>query len=135
MKEITLDASVDNIGVVMDFVDEFLDENDCPMKIKMKIDIAIDELFGNIAQYAYTDEAGIATIRAEIQDNPKSVCITFMDRGVPFNPLEEPDPDITLPAKDRKIGGLGIYMVKKSMDDMTYEYKDEQNILRIRKKL
>ena len=133
MKEITVDAMVENIGVVTDFVDEFLSEIFCPMKVQMQLDIAIDELFGNIAHYAYEDGVGKATVRVEMLKNPRAVCITFIDSGIPYNPLEKPDPDITLSAEDRKIGGLGIFMVKKNMDDMQYIYRDGQNRLRITK--
>lgn len=131
MKEITLDATIENIWVLTDFVDELLDETDCPMKTKMQIDIAIDELFGNIAHYAYKDGVGKATVRVEILENPKAVSITFIDSGVPYNPLEKPDPDVTLSAADRKIGGLGIFIVKKNMDDVQYNYCNGQNTLRI----
>lgn len=131
MKEITVDATIDNIGVVTDFVDEFLEEADCPMKAKMQLDIAIDELFGNIAHYAYREETGNATVRVEMLEAPKAVCVTFIDSGIPYNPLEKPDPDVTLSAEDRAIGGLGIFMVKKNMDDMQYDYCDGQNRLRI----
>ena len=93
----------------------------------------IDELFGNIAQYAYNPETGPATVRVEVSDAPISVTITFMDHGVPYDPLQKEDPDITLSAEERGSGGLGIFMVKKTMDEITYEYKDGQNILRIRK--
>lgn len=131
MKEITLDATTENIGVATDFVDEFLDETDCPMKAKMQLDIAIDELLGNIAHYAYKDEVGKAIVRVEMLENPKAVCITFIDSGIPYNPLEKPDPDTTLSSEDRTIGGLGIFMVKKNMDDMEYNYCNGQNRLRI----
>lgn len=131
MKEITVDATIDNIGVVTDFVDEFLEEADCPMKAKMQLDIAIDELFGNIAHYAYREETGNATVRVEMLEAPKAVCVTFIDSGIPYNPLEKPDPDVTLSAEERAIGGLGIFMVKKNMDDMQYDYCDGQNRLRI----
>lgn len=133
MKEITVDATVEKIREVTDFVDEFLDEVDCPMKAKMQLDIAIDELFGNIAHYAYPEETGRATVRVEMFDNPKTVCITFIDSGIPYNPLEKSDPDVSLSAEDREIGGLGIFMVKKNMDDMQYRYYDGQNRLRITK--
>ncbi|MBS6760025.1 ATP-binding protein, partial [Hungatella hathewayi] len=93
----------------------------------------IDELFGNIAHYAYHPENGFATVRVEVMDNPMAVVITFMDNGVPYDPLANEDPDITLSADERGIGGLGIYIVKKSMDEITYEYKDGKNILKIRK--
>lgn len=135
MKEMTIDATVENIEAVTAFVDEQLEEMDCPMKAQMQIDIAIDELFGNIAHYAYNPEVGPATVRVEVLDEPLSVVITFIDNGVPYDPLKKDDPDITLSAEEREIGGLGIYMVKKTMDDISYEYKDGQNILRIRKSI
>ena len=133
MKEMTLPAVVENIAQVTDFVNAQLEEIGCPMKAQVQIDIAIDELFGNIAQYAYNPETGPATVRVEVSDAPISVTITFMDRGVPYDPLQKEDPDITLSAEERGSGGLGIFMVKKTMDEITYEYKDGQNILRIRK--
>lgn len=135
MKELTIDATVENIEAVTAFVDEQLEAMDCPMKAQMQIDIAIDELFGNIAHYAYNPEVGPATVRVEVLDEPLSVVITFIDNGVPYDPLKKDDPDITLSAEEREIGGLGIYMVKKTMDDISYEYKDGQNILRIRKSI
>ena len=133
MKEMTLPAVVENIAQVTDFVNAQLEEIGCPMKAQVQIDIAIDELFGNIAQYAYNPETGPATVRVEVSDAPISVTITFMDHGVPYAPLQKEDPDITLSAEERGSGGLGIFMVKKTMDEITYEYKDGQNILRIRK--
>jgi len=135
MKELTIAATVENIETVTDFVNEQLEAIDCPMKAQMQIDIAIDELFSNIAQYAYGTETGQATVRVEALEDPESVMITFMDNGVPYDPLTKADPDTTLSADEREIGGLGIFMVKKSMDDISYEYKDGQNILRIIKKL
>ena len=133
MKELTIPATVENIEKVTDFVNGQLDEIDCPPKAQMQIDIAIDELFGNIAHYAYNPETGPATVRVEVTKAPISVIITFIDHGVPYDPLKNEDPDITLSAEDRGIGGLGIFMVKKTMDEITYEYKNGQNILRIRK--
>ncbi|MBQ6803890.1 MAG: ATP-binding protein [Clostridia bacterium] len=133
MKELTLAATVENIGVVTDFVGERLEKMNCPMKIQTQINIAIDEIFGNIAHYAYTPETGKATVRVEIDDDPLSVIVTFIDGGVPYNPLEEAEPDITLSAEERSLGGLGIFMVKKSMDEMTYRHENGKNILSIRK--
>ena len=135
MKEITIAATVENIDVVTDFVNEQLESRDCPIKAQMQIDIAIDELFGNIAHYAYNPEIGQATVRVEVIEDPLAVVITFIDKGVPYDPLAKTDPDTTLSAEEREIGGLGIYMVKKSMDDIIYEYKDGQNILKIKKYL
>ena len=135
MKELTIEATIENIEAVTDFVNEQLEAFDCPIKAQTQIDIAIDELFGNIAHYAYNPEIGQATVRVEVIENPLVVTITFIDNGVPYDPLAKADPNTTLSAEERKIGGLGIYMVKKSMDDITYEYKDGQNILAIKKNL
>ena len=135
MKELTLSATVENIETVTEFVNAQLELLDCPIKAQMQIDIAIDELFGNIAHYAYNTEVGSATVRVEVSEAPLAVIITFIDNGVPYDPLGKDDPDITLSAEEREIGGLGIYMVKKSMDEITYEYKDGQNILKIKKNI
>jgi len=135
MKELTIAATVENIETVTDFVNEQLEALDCPMKAQMQIDIAIDELFGNIAHYAYHPEVGNATVRVEVTEEPLAVIVTFIDKGMPYDPLRAVEPDITLSAEERNLGGLGIYMVKKSMDEITYEYKDGKNILSIKKKL
>lgn len=135
MKELTVDAVVDSIPVITEFVDGQLEQFGCPMKAQAQIDIAIDELFSNIVHYAYHPEVGPATVRVEVVEEPLSVVITFIDQGVPYDPLSKADPDVTLPVEEREIGGLGIYIVKKNMNEITYEYKDGQNILKIRKEL
>lgn len=135
MKELTMDATVENIAQVTAFVDEQLEAMDCPMKAQIQINVAIDELFGNIAHYAYRPGVGPATVRVEFLKEPRAVELTFMDSGIPYDPLEKDDPDISLSIEEREIGGLGIYMVKKSMDAVSYEYKDGHNILRIQKKI
>lgn len=134
VKELTVDATIENIASVTAFVDEQLERLDCPMKTQVQVDIAIDELFSNIANYAYHPKVGAATVRVEVTEDPLAVVLTFIDHGVPYDPLAKADPDITLSAEEREIGGLGIYMVKKTMDDISYEYRDGQNILRIKKK-
>ncbi len=134
MKEITLNATVENIEKVIAFVGTELKMLDCPMKVQLQFNIAIDELFGNIAHYAY-QEKGEATVRLEVEEEPLAVILTFIDSGVPYNPLNADDPDTTLSAEERSIGGLGIFMVKKSMDEMTYRYEEGKNILSIKKKL
>ena len=135
MKEMTIEAKVENIPAVTEFVDGQLEAHGCSMKAQTQIDIAIDELFGNIANYAYETDDGAATVRVELKEDPLSVVITFIDNGVPYDPLKKEDPDVTLSAEEREIGGLGIYMVKKSMDGVDYEYKDGQNILKITKNI
>lgn len=135
MEELTVDATVESIPVITEFVDEQLEQLGCPMKAQAQIDIAIDELFSNIVHYAYHPGVGPATVRVEVVEEPLSVVITFIDQGVPYDPLAKADPDITLSAEEREIGGLGIYIVKKNMNEITYEYKDGRNILRIRKEI
>ena len=135
MKEVTVAAAIENISSVTGFVDDFLDTQECSRKAKMQINIAIDEIFSNISYYAYQNEAGQVTMKVEMQENPKAVCITFIDCGIPYNPLEKEDPDITLSIEEREIGGLGIFMVKKNMDEMEYEYSEGKNILVLKKYL
>ena len=135
MKEIKVEARSENVSLVTEFVEEQLECMDCPMKIQMKMGIAIDELFSNIALYAYPSGDGDVTVRVEKQEEPAAVRITFIDRGVPYDPLKKEDPDVTLSAEEREIGGLGIYLVKKTMDDISYEYKGGKNILSILKLL
>ena len=135
MHELTVNAAVENIPAVTAFVDEQLEALDCPLKAQMQIDIAIDELFSNIAYYAYNPDVGPATVRVEVTRDPMAVTITFIDHGVPYDPLAKDDPDVSLSAEERDVGGLGIYMVKKSMDSIAYEYRDGQNILMIKKHL
>ena len=129
--ELTVQASIDHLAAVTAFVDEQLEGMDCPMRAQMQIDVAIDELFTNIAYYAYAPSTGEATIRVEKIDG--GVTLTFIDSGVAYNPLEQKEPDVTLSAEERQVGGLGIFLVKKTMDDMTYRREDGKNILTIRK--
>lgn len=131
MKEITVDATIDNVKTITDFVDERLEEMNCPVKAQMQIDIVIDELCSNVARYAYSDRTGKVTVSVDTADKPMKVWLTFTDEGVPYNPLAKEDPDITLSAEERKLGGLGIYMVKKMMDEFRYEYKDGKNIVTV----
>ena len=131
MAELTLLAVVENLNQVQDFVDAELEKLNCPMKTQMQVDVAVEELFVNIARYAYAPKTGSVTIRVQPDEKSHAVAITFVDSGIPYDPLAKPDPDVTLSAEDRQIGGLGIFMVKKSMDDMQYEYREGQNVLKI----
>ena len=134
MDKLEIAASTDNFDTVLAFVEEHLDAAGCPADVKVQLDIAVEEIFVNIASYAYGDKEGYAEIDLTIDENPPGVTITFADSGTPYNPLAKPDPDITLSAEERGIGGLGIYMVKQSMDEVTYEHKDGKNMLTIKKK-
>ncbi len=134
MKELKIDAKVENLNQVLACMDAELEAVDCPMKTQIALDIAVEEIFVNIAHYAYGAEgAGGAVLQFEI--SPEEAMITFIDEGTAYDPLAKEDPDITLSAEERPIGGLGIFMVKKSMDDVTYRREDDKNILTIRKKL
>ena len=133
MKDITVDATLDNLEVVQNFVNEELEIQGCSMKVMMQIEIAVEEIFVNIVHYAYNPQVGKATVRCEVTDNPMQVIIQFLDSGMPFDPLAKTDPDITLSAEERGIGGLGIFMVKQSMDEVNYEYVEGKNVLTIRK--
>ena len=135
MAELTVDALVSNLDQVLAFVDGQLETMDCSMKAQMQIDVAVEEIYVNIANYAYAPETGKAYISVQPDPDNASVTIEFRDSGIPFDPLAKADPDVTLSAEERNIGGLGIYMVKKSMDALEYSRKDGQNIMTITKKL
>ena len=135
MKELIVEAKRENLPEVQAFIEEQLDEVDCPMTTRIAIDVAVEELFVNIASYAYEHGEGVAVVQVTVHEEPLSVEITFIDNGIQYDPLAKPDPDTTLSAKERKKGGLGIFMVKKTMDNVSYEYKDGKNILTITKKL
>ena len=108
-------------------------EKDVDKKTLMKIDVVIEEIFVNIASYAYKEEKGFVDISIKNENN--KIIISFEDMGVPFNPLLKEDPDVTLSAENREPGGLGIYMMKKMMDNVEYIYKDNKNILVIEKNI
>ncbi|MBR1563260.1 MAG: ATP-binding protein [Ruminococcus sp.] len=135
MKELVIEAKKTNLDAVLSFIDEQLGEAECSKKTRMTIDVAVEELFVNISSYAYDPKIGTAVVQVSVHNEPLSVEITFIDNGKPYDPLAKPDPDVTLDADHRQIGGLGIFMVKKSMDDVQYEYKDGRNILTIKKVL
>ena len=133
MEELNLPALRENLGQVMGFVEEHLEQAGCPAKTLLQVSMAVEEIFINIASYAYDPKVGPATIRVEVKEDPLCVIITFVDHGRPYDPLAREDPDVTLPAEQRQVGGLGIFLVKKTMDDIRYEYKDGSNILTITK--
>lgn len=136
MTERIFPASPDQLERVQAFIQEELDNYPCPLKVKFQLDVAVEEIFVNIAHYAYSpDQGGEATVRCCVGGDPLQVTIQFLDNGKPFNPLAKEDPDITLSAEERRIGGLGILMVKKSMDAVDYSYEDGKNILTIKKNI
>ena len=132
---ITLPAAVENIGKITAFVEGKLEERDCPLKKTMEISMAVDEVMANVAMYAYAPGTGDVTVQFGFEEASRTASVTFIDGGVAFDPLAKEDPDVTLPAEQRKIGGLGIFLVKKTMDGMAYAYKHGQNVLTIQKRL
>ena len=135
MKELNIEAVRDNVDAVIDFIGEELEAHGCGFAEQMSINVAVDEIFANIANYAYGGESGSAAVRVEVTDEPFEARITFIDEGVPFDPLSVPDPDTELSLDERDIGGMGIHIVRKSMDEVSYEYKDGRNIFTVMKKL
>ncbi len=134
-KELKIEAKTENLQTVLSFIEQVLEEIDCPPKEQMQIEVAAEEIFVNIANYAYAPETGTAAVRLELSGEPQTVTVTFIDSGIPFDPLKKADPDVSLPAEERDIGGLGIYMTKKVMDSVKYEYRDGKNVLTLRKNL
>ena len=128
-----IEANNDNLDAVNEFVDAFLEAHDCPMKTQMQIDLCVEEVFVNIASYAYGDGTGDAEIHISAEDGV--VTLTFIDAGTTYDPLKKADPDTTLSAQERQIGGLGIFLVKKTMDAVSYRYEDGKNVLTMCKKI
>ena len=135
MNKLIIDARRDNLEEVLRFLDTELEKLDCDPKAQIQLDIAVEEIYINIASYAYAPAEGTAELIIEELPEKHSVKITFIDSGIPYNPLAKEDPDITLSAEERQIGGLGIFMVKKSMDETVYEYKDGKNVFSIVKSI
>ena len=133
MEKITVDAVLENLQTVIDFATEKLEERDCSMKVVMQTELVIEEVFVNIASYAYHPEIGPATFCMSFEENPDALLMTFIDAGKPYNPLEQEAPDTTLALEERDIGGLGIFLVKKNVDEISYEYADGKNILHMKK--
>ena len=134
-KEICVEALTYNLDQVNEFVESMIEDSGCSARTVMQVRISVEEIFVNIANYAYSPEIGKATIAVEVSDEQAMVTIMFMDSGTPYDPLAKADPDTTLSIEDREIGGMGILIVKKSMDAVNYEYKDGKNILTIKKKI
>ena len=128
-KELKYEAILSNLPTLMSEIDSVLERFECSVKIQTQVDVAADEIFTNICSYAYPSQTGSVKVIISVYEEPKKIVICFADDGVPYNPLEKEDPNVTLSADDRPIGGLGIYMVKRMMDDMNYEYSEGKNIL------
>ena len=135
MTDKTFPAKVDALSDVLGFVDQTLESYECPMKIQMAICVAIEEVFVNVAHYAYGDGEGDVTFSIGFNAQSREITFRMTDKGTPFDPLQKPDPDITLSAEDREIGGLGIFITKKTMNTVTYAYENGENVLTMIKKI
>ena len=135
MEIITVPAEAAALEMVNAFIQEKLESINCPKRAKMQMMLAVEEIFVNISSYAYHPEVGLAEVGVDVNGDPSTVTIRFLDQGRPFNPLEKPDADITLSAQEREIGGLGILLVKKIMDQVDYAYENGKNILIIKKEI
>jgi len=132
MDELTIDARVGNLNMVIRFISERLEAAGCSMKQQAQMTIAAEEVFVNIASYAYGQMSGGATVRVAIGDE---IIVEFEDGGRPYNPIARKDPDITIGTEKREVGGMGVFMVKKLMDSVEYRRDKDKNILTLRKKL
>ena len=135
MTKQTFPAKIEALSDVLGFVDRMLELYECPMKIQMAICVAIEEIFVNVAHYAYGDGEGDMTLGIGFDEENREVTFRMTDKGTPFDPLKKPDPDITLSAEDREIGGLGIFITKKTMDTVEYAYENGENVLTMIKKI
>ncbi len=134
--ELHIRADVERLDEVLEFLNTHLESWDCMPKTQIQMDVAVEEIFVNVAHYAYEVEGGgDVTIRIDFDEEKRQVAVTFIDSGIPYDPLAKSDPDVNAPLEDRPIGGLGIYMVKKSMDDMRYSREGDTNNLTLIKNL
>ena len=134
-EELVIEAVVDNLDAVNLFVHKFIEQFEISKSTLMQLDLVVEEIFVNIASYAYSPNTGLVKILLNIETAPLAISLTFIDSGIPYNPLEKSDPDINLSVDDRQIGGLGIFLTKNFVDDISYQFLDGQNVLQLTKSL
>ena len=134
-EELVIEAVVDNLDAVNLFVHKFIEQFEISKSTLMQLDLVVEEIFVNIASYAYSPNTGLVKILLNIETAPLAISLTFIDSGIPYNPLEQSDPDVNLPVDDRQIGGLGIFLTKNIADDISYQFVDGQNVLQLTKSL
>lgn len=131
--KMTVEAKTGELDGVVAFVTGCLEDTDCPIQTMLKLECVIEEIFVNICYYAYPPDTGPVVITVEYSGDEGYLTVEFSDRGKPYDPLAKEDPDVTMTAKDEKLGGLGIYLTKKLMDEVTYRYENGANILTMKK--
>jgi len=134
-EEKTFPANVNALSEVQGFFDNALEQLSCPIKTQLAISVVIEEVFVNIASYAYPKGGGNAVASFEFDPESRTATFEFRDNGIPFDPLKQKEPDITLSAEERGIGGLGIFITRKTMDNVEYRYENSENILTMKKKI
>ena len=132
---ITLTAVPENFAAAQEHVRSFLDSASCSMRTLFELDMVVEEVFINVASYAYPDSTGKVSLDLTLDREQNFLCLTFRDSGIPYDPLRKQSPDLSAPAEKRPIGGLGIFLVQKYSDSLSYEYADGENRLTIGKKL
>ncbi len=132
--DLFVDSPIENFAVVKDWMQNIFDEIGCVGKTTKQLFIAVDEIFTNISLYAY-ENVGKVNFKAIFNADDKSLKISIIDNGDKYNPLERPDPDIAQRIKDKTVGGLGIFLVKKMVDSIEYSRSDNKNILVLTKKI
>lgn len=138
MKEITVNADVKNLDAVLSFLHDTIEPYNCSTEVQFQLELALEEAYVNIAHHAYPNEVGSTTIRCDVVEENKTanlLVIDILDQGIPYNPIEHDDPNVDTSAEEREIGGLGIYMIKNTMDVLSYSYEDEHNIFTVKKYL
>jgi len=133
MDTITVPAKIENMETVLNFINKQLNGLNILENTLFQLELAIEEVYVNIARYAYVGGEGEVTITFNIEENPLQIIIKFIDSGVPFNPLKNEDPDFSLKTEEKEIGGLGIHLVKKNVDSVVYEFHDGMNVLTLKK--
>ena len=134
-QDLVVDATDEGFETAQGFVEELLERLEIPMKLQIAINISFEEMFINIVHYAYPEGVGKASVRVELLENPRRIVLTLKDSGIPYNPLAKEDPDITASVENRLIGGLGIFMTKKYMDEVKYSHVDGKNVFSMAKYL
>lgn len=133
MRELTTEAVTENLQSVMDFVNDSLSDKGCSAKTLYQMELVLEEIFINIASYAYEGDERPVVLSIDFEEEPLAAIVTFKDKGAPYNPLSRDDPNLALKLENREIGGLGIFLVKKNVDAIWYEHVNGENVLSFRK--
>ncbi len=135
MHKLILTAKIENLNKVFDFLDAQLSSLAYNMKAKLQLELSIEEAYVNISKYAYTSDKGEVEILSSVDEDPLQITVQFVDSGIPYNPLKTEDPDLFTDTEEKELGGLGIFLIKKNVDNIKYKYHNGKNILTLQKKL